>query len=235
MRTRRWLVGLAALAASVAAGGCGGGGPGALPVTQEQAEQLSLVRLSTYEASPVGVRLRVPGPAGAVTVVEAVVDYRERRARGTYRLLAGAGGTAAAAEASRGALAWNGSTVSVGPAGASVRWSHRAYSRAPLDRMLLLVLQLGHDRPENAQLLAQSGTRWLGRRSLPGEGRFAVFAGPRPAGAGGAGSSPLTYWVDERGGLRRVEARVHGEGAVATVDFTGPAPSSAPSQAAGRG
>ncbi|MEU8431518.1 LuxR C-terminal-related transcriptional regulator [Streptomyces sp. NPDC029216] len=33
-------------------------------MTREQAEQLALVRLSTYEASPATVRVRVPGPAG---------------------------------------------------------------------------------------------------------------------------------------------------------------------------
>ncbi|MFD7033068.1 hypothetical protein ACFWAR_34100 [Streptomyces sp. NPDC059917] len=214
--------------------GCGDGGGQARPVSREEAQLLALVRLSAYESSPAGMTVRVPGPAG-VTVVDAVVDYRTRRASGTFSV-PGRPGVG-------GALAWDDGSVSVDPAGGPRRWSRRGYTRDPLDRALRLTLQLGHDRPENAQLLAQSGARWLGRRRLPGaergEGPFAVFAGPRPPRREGAGASPLTYWVGAAGTLRRVEAHLSGEGPAATVDFTGtraaPAAGAAPQPVAGSG
>ncbi|WP_162689097.1 hypothetical protein [Streptomyces sp. ICC1] len=214
----------APLAAALALlAGCGGGevsGEVRRPVTQDEAQLLALVRLSAYESSPAALTVRVPGPAG-VTVVTGVVDYRTRRASGTF--------TVPGRPAAGGALAWDAGSVSVDPAGGPRRWSRRPYTRDPLDRALLLTLQLGQDRPENAQLLAQSGAQWLGRRRLPdadgreggGEGPYEVFAGPRPPGREGARASPLTYWVDAKGAVRRVEARLTGEGPAATVDFTG--------------
>ncbi|WP_330334267.1 hypothetical protein OHS33_34015 [Streptomyces sp. NBC_00536] len=225
----------AALALLSGCGAGGGGDGGGRAVSQDEAQLLALVRLSAYESSPAALTVRVPGPAG-VTVVEAVVDYRTRRASGTFTV---PGRTGVA-----GALAWDDGSVSVDPAGGPRRWSRRAYTRDPLDRALRLTLQLGHDRPENAQLLAQSGAQWLGRRSLPGadgrpEGPYAVFAGPRPPRHEGAQASPLTYWVDAKGALRRVEARLTGEGPAATVDFTGtvagPTTSAGPQPPVGEG
>ncbi|WP_328967178.1 hypothetical protein [Streptomyces sp. NBC_00239] len=219
----------AALTGATALTGCGTG-DGPRPVTPEEAQQLALVRLSAYEHSPAALRVRIPGPAGTTTV-DGVLDYRTRRASGTYAVPGGAGSPGA-----RGELAWDDRTVSVNPAGGSPRWSGRAYTRAPLDRALLLTLQLGHDRPENAQLLAQNGAVRLGRRQLDGVD-CTVFGGPRPPrrDRAAAPASPLSYWVDAGGGLRRVEARLDPQGPPVTVDFRGRAPAAGGGVAAGAG
>lgn len=193
------------------------------PLTPEEAQRLALARLSVYESGPASVRLRVPA-ADTEVAVEAVVDYAARRALGDYHALG-----------RDGRVAWDAAGVSVAPGrggpprpGAAVRWSRRAYTRDPVDRALRLVLALGSDRPENAQLLARSGPRWLGEKRLRGR-TYTLFAGPRPAAraAGGeAGASrppvsPVTYWIDAAGGLGRVEAVLTGGGDPVTVDFTG--------------
>jgi hypothetical protein len=110
-------------------------------------------------------------------------------------------------------------------------WSRRPYTSAALDRALRLVLSMAADRPDNAQLLAQSHPLWLRDESLDGRG-YGVFSGPRPrpaasprasaspaAGAtAAAGRSPLTYWIDKDGRMRRVTARL-APGQEATVDL----------------
>ncbi|MFE4553312.1 hypothetical protein [Streptomyces sp. NPDC056785] len=96
------------------------------------------------------------------------------------------------------------------------RWTRRRYSTSPLDRALRLVLSVASDRPGDARRLARSGPLWLREEKLDGHG-YGVFSGPRPT-ASPADTSPLTYWIDAEGGLRRVTARVT-PGHYATVDF----------------
>ncbi|MFD9796009.1 hypothetical protein ACFWXK_34220 [Streptomyces sp. NPDC059070] len=206
-----------------------GADDGARPVTLAEAQRLSLARLSVYESGPAAVRLRVP-VADTDISVEAVVDYAAHRASGSYRALG-----------HEGRLAWDTAAVSVSPgeasarAGGRIRWSHRSYTHDPLDRALRLVLALGSDHPENAQLLARSGPKWLGEDRI-GRRAYTRFAGPRPArpsvglgrrapepsGPADPAAPPVTYWVDGTGSLGRVEARLMGAGEEATtVDFTG--------------
>ncbi|GAA0595298.1 hypothetical protein [Streptomyces crystallinus] len=192
------------------------------PLTPDEAQRLALARLSVYERGPASVRLRVPA-ADTDVGVDAVVDYAAHRALGSYRALG-----------REGRVAWDAAGVSVAPGhghpggrGAATRWSTRAYTRDPVDRALRLVLALGSDRPENAQLLAQSGPRWLGERRLRGH-TYTLFAGPRPAPHGPGRTapseppvSPVTYWIDETGALGRVEAVLTSGADPVTVDFTG--------------
>lgn len=193
------------------------------PVTLEEAQRLALARLSVYESGPASVRLRVPA-ADTDVGVEAVVDYAAHRALGRYRALG-----------RDGRVAWDAAGVSVAPGGgdpkrpgAAPRWSRRSYTRDPVDRALRLVLALGSDRPENARPQAQSGPQWLGEKRLRGH-TYTLFAGPRPVTRtpGGtkpsspAASSPVTYWIDEKGALGRVEAVLTDGGDPMTVDFTG--------------
>ena len=109
-------------------------------------------------------------------------------------------------------------------------WTRRPYTSAALDRALRLVLSMAADRPDNAQLLAQSHPLWLRDERVDGRG-YGVFSGPRPrpaasrASAGpaagataAAGRSPLTYWIDKDGRMRRVTARL-APGQEATVDL----------------
>lgn len=79
-----------------------------------------------------------------------------------------------------------------------------------LHAVLLLLLNLASDRPENPQLLLQSNARYLGEERIDGE-ELSVFTGPgnlNPEATADAAESNLRYWVDESGNLRRVEARI---------------------------
>jgi hypothetical protein len=91
----------------------------------------------------------------------------------------------------------------------------------PLDAGLRLVLGMGSDRPDNAQLLAQSGPLWLRDDRIDGR-PLDVFSGPRPRPQGSAspsGRSPLAYWIDTDGDLRRLTATL-GQDRTVTVDVT---------------
>ncbi|MFC8344779.1 hypothetical protein [Streptomyces sp. NPDC057280] len=125
------------------------------------------------------------------------------------------GGVAAGADASVSAVL--GSVRAVRAGG----WTRRGFVGGPLDTGLRLVLGLAADRPDNAQLLAQSGPSWLRGDRIDGR-PLDVFSGPRPRPQGSAppaGRSPLAYWIDADGDLRRVTATL-GTGRTVTVDVT---------------
>lgn len=247
-------VAAAVLAAVATAAALNGGAEGARPVTAEEAQQLAMVRFNTYEAGPAAVTVTVPDGSGS-TVVDGVVDYRAHRAVGTFAV-EGDG-----RRRQTGMLAWdvNGLAVALPPSsgprasssglpadGANRQpagilraagklspraWSPRAYTSDPLDRALHVTMSLGADRPDNAQLLAQSGPRRLGQRSEAGR-TYTLYSGPRPrpqqsGAASGApaavrpATSPLTYWVDEQGQLGRLEIRLASLPRPIRVEFTG--------------
>ncbi|MFI2609610.1 hypothetical protein [Kitasatospora sp. NPDC018619] len=140
-------------------------------------------------------------------------------------------GTAATATAAPGAAAGTSAPSAAAPTDTPAweqaeriprqGWSPRSYTADPLDAGLNLLVQLGADRPDNPLLLAQSGARWLGRDRIDGRD-FDRFAGPRAQGSAPDGArSPLTYWVDGDGGLRRVTMRMPGLGTPTTVEVTG--------------
>jgi hypothetical protein len=218
------------------------GGP--RPVSAAEAQRMAVTRFRMYRASPSAVTVRVATSAGT-TVIRAVVDHRRHRAVGAYE----AGGEAArgllAWDMSGVAVARN-----AGPAAGAVRpgesrgpasgaeasvpavlrsvravrageWTRRGFAGGPLDAGLRLVLGLAADRPDNAQLLAQSGPSWLRGDRIDGR-PLDVFSGPRPRPQGSAppaGRSPLAYWIDTDGDLRRVTAAL-GTGGTVTVDVT---------------
>lgn len=125
------------------------------------------------------------------------------------------GGPAPGAEASVSAVLRSVRAVGVG------EWTRRGFAGGPLDTGLRLVLGLAADRPDNAQLLAQSGPSWLRGDRIDGH-PLDVFSGPRPRPQGSAppaGHSPLAYWIDADGDLRRVTATL-GTGRTVTVDVT---------------
>ncbi|MGW3085193.1 hypothetical protein [Streptomyces sp. NPDC001108] len=210
------------------------------PVTMEEASRLALSRLNLYEASPVAVTLTASEGGGVVVRVEGVVDYRKHRAVGSYRIT-GASGTSgpATGRLDRGLVVWDGGGLGLAPTSEDdgsppwrqaehiprSGWSPRSYTADPLDAGLRLLIELGADRPDNPLLLAQSGARLLGRDRIDGRG-YDRFAGPRaqgstPGAEPGGGRSPLTYWVDGDGGLRRVTMRMPGLGTPTTVEFSG--------------
>lgn len=214
------------------------------PVTTEEASRLALSRLNLYQASPVAVTLTAAEGGGVVVRVKGVVDYRAHRAVGSYQVTgstesSGASGPPVTGQLDQGLIVWDTGGLGLAPVPEDGSgppwqqaeriprsgWSSRSYTSDPLDAGLQLLIGLGADRPDNPMLLAQSGARWLGRDRIDGRG-YDRFAGPRAQGATpGAGSdggrSPLTYWVDGDGGLRRVTMRMPGLGTPTTVEFSG--------------
>jgi hypothetical protein len=235
-RVRRawWAAGALSVAAACAGlllTGVGEAGP--RPLSADEAQRLALARFRTYRISPSEITVRAPSGDGTA-VVRAVVDHRRHRAVGWYEVT-GAG------RPNGGLLAWDQSGLAVAdgsptaPAAGALRaagrlkataWTRRAFGAAPLDTALRLALSLGADRPDNAQLLAQSGPLRLRDERVDGR-RYDVFSGPRPrpnASASPAGPrgdrSPLSYWIDEEGGMRRVRVDL-GEGRRITMDLGG--------------
>ncbi|MFF4097306.1 hypothetical protein ACFYYY_26665 [Streptomyces sp. NPDC001834] len=212
------------------------------PVTMEEASRLALSRLNLYQASPVAVTLTAAEGGGVVVRVRAVVDYRTHRAVGSYQVTGAFGpakSSGATGQLDHGLIVWDTGGLGLAPAPKGDNsppwrqaehiprsgWSARSYTTDPLDAGLQLLIELGADRPDNPLLLAQSGARWLERDRIDGRS-YDRFAGPRAEGATpGAGPdggrSPLTYWVDGDGGLRRVTMRMPGLGTPTTVEFSG--------------
>lgn len=199
-RVRRtwWAVGALAAAACAGLLLTGGGDPGPRPLSPAEAERMALARFRTYRVSPSEITLRAASGDGSA-VVRAVVDHRRHRAVGWYEV-AGAG------RPNGGLLAWDQSGLAVAdgsptpPAEGALRaaerlkptaWKRRAFGAAPLDTALRLALSLGADRPDNAQLLAQSGPLRLRDERVDGR-RYDVFSGPRPRPNASASSSART-------------------------------------------
>ncbi|MFE2946654.1 hypothetical protein ACFXHK_06400, partial [Embleya sp. NPDC059267] len=197
-------------------------------VTVDEASRLAASRLTLYQASPVAVALTAAEGGGVTIRVEAVVDYRTRRAVGGYQV------TGAAGQLDRGLIVWDGAGLGLAPVPAGVDgpawqqaehiprqgWSSRAYTADPLDSGLRLLIQLGADRPDNPLLLAQSGARWLGHDRIQ-DRKYDRFSGPRAQDATDGKLSPLTYWVDGDGTLRRATMRMPGLGTPTTVEIAG--------------
>ncbi|BBC34862.1 hypothetical protein SGFS_061560 [Streptomyces graminofaciens] len=209
---------------------------------------LARFRTYEASPSEVVVRLPSGDGEGGTVAVRAVVDHRTHRAVGAYEVAEGGrtmrgllawdmagmavarpprASTAVAPAAPARTAAQAVSRAAGLDAG---QWARRGYrTAAPLDRSLRLVLAVAADRPDNARLLARSGPLWLRDERLDGHG-YGVFAGPRPHPRSGgnagperpasdaSGRSPLTYWIDADGNLRRIRARL-APGRETTVDF----------------
>ncbi len=237
---RRYVVAAVVAAVLVAAGGVtawqvSGRDGGSRPLSTEEASRLALSRFTLYGAGPVKVALTADEGGGTVVEVHGVIDYRTRHAAGSYRVRGPRG------VLDEGLVVWDtgGLGLAKTPAGAGGQpweqaehvprtgWASRSYGSDPLDAGLDLAVQLGADRPDNPLLLAQAGPRWLGRDRIDGREHDRI-SGPRPRDAAttataatGDGTSPLTYWIDADGGLRRVTMRMAGLGTPATLDFEG--------------
>ncbi|MFD8396057.1 hypothetical protein ACFV2N_44420 [Streptomyces sp. NPDC059680] len=211
-------------------------------ITASEAQRLAMVRFKAYDASPETVTLTIDDGTDSYAV-RGLVDYRTHHAVGTF--VAGVTGQ----RQQRGLLAWDDTGLAIAPGAEGTspssemariaraaekvhahHWSPRAYAAYPLDTALHVVMALGADRPDNAQLLAQFGARRLGESTLRGKS-YTRLSGPRPRpqAARGAGapnqripsSSPLTYWVDQDGNLGRLEIKGAAMERPMTVDFLG--------------
>jgi hypothetical protein len=71
-----------------------------------------------------------------------------------------------------------------------------------------LLVSLALDRPNNAQLLVQSGAEWLGSGTIDAT-KVDIMSGPVAPHSNGKQSS-FRYWIDGDGNLLRIEARLDG-------------------------
>jgi len=214
-------VAAAVLLALLAVVGCGGttsspAVPEERGLHADEAEELAVMRFQNYRDGVLGGRIELPSSGGMTATV--AVDYRAHHGLGVITGGAPAGASPDAANDAAPALfAWDGSQVfsALGaaddPFGGKLpprhRWSRAALNpTAPVDNFLLLLLQLGSDRPENPQLLQQSSARFLRSDEVDGV-PVKVFAGPAPAD-GDTTQTRTRYWLDEDGFMRRFEVGV---------------------------
>ncbi|WP_420803353.1 hypothetical protein [Streptomyces naphthomycinicus] len=216
------VVGVAAVAVTVFLLGRSGSAPdGPRALTSDEANRLALTRFRNYEARGRAVTLTVPGTAGVLTVT-ASVDYRGKLGYGVVR---GTGRDTS----SDGLIEWTATSVSVHPmtdapahAPASPPrsgWYSRPLrsSGSSLDSSLAIALQLGADRPDNAELLPQNGAAWLGRDRVRGH-RVDVMTGPSSRDRSGTADT-VRYWIGSDGTMYRVRADVRSAPQPVSIDF----------------
>ncbi|WP_327325109.1 hypothetical protein OG735_23320 [Streptomyces sp. NBC_01210] len=199
-------------------------------LTEQQAELLALTRFTNYRSAAGTVSATIPVP-GRTLRLDGRLDWRAHTGYAELR-----DETPGAPTHWRHLLRWNRTTVSArfnwtGPRPdkpPADGWSERRLEprSATVDSTLLLLLSLGSDRPENAQLLVRSSAHVLGHEKISGV-PVTVFSGPGTADAPApaAPSAPGTpgrtrYWVDADGGLRRFAARLGGSGTWMTADIS---------------
>jgi hypothetical protein len=189
-------------------------------LTVPEAERLALVRFTNYTTGVSAFTASVPS-AGGKLVLDGRVDFVNHLGYAGMRT------DGRDDEASKGLVQWNlgrmafattPSTKAVDPV-PSVDWQVRNLRErgSELDGALRLLVNLGADRPENAQLLLQSSARWL-RSDRIGGTAVDVFEGPKQKNAADA---RLHYWLDADGKLRRLEAKLGNQDEFAVFDFTG--------------
>lgn len=200
--------------------------PGPHPLTQDQAELLALTRFTNYDHRLVAFRGRVPSAAGTLELAGRI-DYVSGVGYGTLRTDGGTGyGSAGVLQWTGRALAFLAGATQAGDPPPDGHWQLRPIQAhaGELDTALVLLLSLGNDRPDNAQLLRQSGARWLRSDTVDGT-TVDVFEGTRVEGRRDGSAPRLRYWVAGSGDLRRVEARIGAGESSASFDLApGPAP-----------
>ncbi|WP_232791593.1 MULTISPECIES: hypothetical protein [Amycolatopsis] len=223
---RRWMVLAAAVAVALGAGifwyaAAGAADSGPRAVTADEASRLAIARFRNYRKQARAVTVSVPGAAGEL-VLTGAVDYR---AEAGYGVLKGQGRTSSG----NGLLRWTASRIELRPLSAvpdsppgkppAEGWFGRPLDPAAgaLDRALAILLGLGSDRPDNAQLLPQNGAEWVAADQVNGH-PVDVFTGPdsrdRPGSAG-----QVRYWLDADGVMYRVRAAIPGETNPVVVSF----------------
>ncbi|MFI6098364.1 hypothetical protein ACIA8G_22650 [Lentzea sp. NPDC051213] len=196
-----------------------GSTPDPRPLSIPEAERLALVRFSNYTTGVSAFTASVPSPGGKLVLAGRVdfvnhLGYAGMRTDGRDD------------EFSKGLVQWNlgrmafamtPSAEAVDPVPV-VDWQVRELQErgSELDGALRLLVNLGADRPENAQLLLQSTARWL-RSDKIGEAAVDVFEGPKQKSDD---SARLRYWLDQDGKLRRLEAKLGNQEELAVFDFT---------------
>ena len=203
----------------LAGGGSAPTGPRAL--TPDQANRLAITRFRNYQAGGRAVTITVPGSAGGL-IITGSVDYRGKLGYGAVR---GTGRDTS----SDGLIEWTATTVYVHPmantpADAPARppgsgWYGRPLqtSGSSLDSSLAIALNLGSDRPDNAELLPQNGAVWVGHDQLHGR-RVDVMTGPSARATSGTADT-VRYWIGSDGTMYRVHVGVASESQPVVIDF----------------
>lgn len=189
-------------------------------LTIPEAERLALVRFTNYTTGISAFTASVPSPGGKL-VLDGRVDFVNHLGYAGMRT------DGRDDQSSQGLVQWNlgrmafamsPSTRAVDPVPV-LDWQVRDLQErgSELDGALRLLVNLGSDRPENAQLVLQSSARWL-RSERIGDTAVDVFEGPKPKDAAQA---RLRYWLDQDGKLLRLEAKLGDQEELAVFDFTG--------------
>ncbi|HEX6356706.1 MAG TPA: hypothetical protein VF106_27415 [Actinophytocola sp.] len=194
-------------------------GPRAL--TSDEVNRLAITRFRNYETEGRAVTITVPSTAGEL-VITGSVDYR---AKIGYGVVHGTGRDSS----SDGLIQWNNATVFFHPMDAAPaeapasppgpNWHRRSLQTtgSSLDSSLLIVLSLGSDRPDNAELLPQNGAAWVGHDQVDGR-QVDVMTGPGARGKPGSAGN-VRYWIDSEGTMYRVQASVASAPRPVVIDF----------------
>jgi len=224
------VVTLALCAAGCATGTAGPDSPQVTGLTTEQAERLAVTRFRNFDA---GVR--------EITVSVGGLDTGDIAVDGWYDYTTHIGyGSATSDGADAGLIWWSTDTIATregatGDGAAPLPLPGDGWQSGTLDpkstslaNALALATNLGSDRPENPQLLAQSDAAFLEKDTIDGTD-IEVFLGPSADGtAESTSASDLTsrarYWVDSTGTLLRFESPLGdgSTGASATIELGDP-------------
>lgn len=204
--------------------------PGPRPLTIDEAQRLAIARFTNFDTGVRSITFEVDD-AGVHYAVDGWVDFE-----------AGLGYATISAEGDGALIAWTAETIGshppvdgdeqppIPPPVTSIDdadWSTSALApnASRLHAALALVLEAGHDRPDNPVLLQQTDARWLRSDEVAGD-TVDVVAGPTsddaydPEVAAGDGSdATVRYWVDHDGVLRRLETRLGGSPDWTVIDF----------------
>jgi len=189
---------------------------GPRPLTAAEADRLAIVRFQNYRSGGVHFHTAISLQGRPVTL-DGLVDYRNHV------------GYAAATGAGSGfSLQWNATTLLAWPAAAGQTSPPTRLPAGPpaqralaprstvTDAVLLLVLQLGQDRPDNPQLMQQGGAQWLRSATWRGR-RVDVLSGPHAAGSTSTAPA-VDYWL-AGDALVRVDAHPGGSGAAVPIEL----------------
>ena len=193
-------------------------------MTSAQADLLALARFNDYQNGVSAIDATVP-VSGQDFTLDGRVDWQDHLGYATLAAHQQGDGTELLQWTPNGIAVrggWTGPLPATPPAGG---WEVRAWQQgADLDTALQLILNLGADRPENAQLLQQSGASVLREASIGGV-HVTVFAGPPETDGGVSTDAHTRYWIADDGTLRCFEALIGGSTTWTEVDIApGPAP-----------
>ncbi len=198
------------LLTAACSGSTGDASPGESPsgpraLTSEEANRLAVNRFNLYRAKTVAVTSTI-ATGNDVLTLDGWIDTVDHKGYGLVRPRQGGGFLSVWNKAEVSAQSYTGSSAPLPvPKTGWTTMGLKASDSAVAAAQLILV-NLGNDRPENPQLLLQSGAQWVRSDSVAGV-QVDVMTGPVTTGDT---TSSLRYWVDSEGDLHRLEARLNG-------------------------